>query len=189
MAHALRRPRRRRAGSPSSTDPAIPQLRPPPAIDGDGARGRHLRDARRRARDFWAGTLAALGAPLAALFIDYGHARSGLRRYAASGTRPPLRRPARRARRGRPHGSGRLRSRRRRHARAAALSATAPRRRREFLGALGIAERGSRLMAANPAKAARIEAGYRAPDGAGRHGHALSRARREQPRARAAAGP
>ena len=44
-------------------------------------------------------------------------------------------------------------------ARAAGLAADGPITQAEFLGRLGIAERATRLMAANPGKAAEIEAG------------------------------
>jgi SAM-dependent MidA family methyltransferase len=55
-------------------------------------------------------------------------------------------------------------------ARAAALAADGPITQAEFLGRLGIAERATRLMAANPRKAAAIEAGVQrlmAPTGMG----------------------
>jgi SAM-dependent MidA family methyltransferase len=53
---------------------------------------------------------------------------------------------------------------------AAGLAADGPMTQAEFLGRLGIAERATRLMAANPAKAAQIEAGVQrlmAPTGMG----------------------
>ena len=55
-------------------------------------------------------------------------------------------------------------------ARAAGLAADGPITQAEFLGGLGIAERATRLMAANPRKAAEIEAGVQrlmAPTGMG----------------------
>ena len=65
---------------------------------------------------------------------------------------------------------------------------TAPSPRPNSWARLGIVERASRLMAANPAKAAEIEAGVDAPDGAERHGQALQGDRHSLARLAAAAG-
>ncbi len=102
-------------------------------------------------------TLARRGAPLMALFIDYGPADASfgdtlqaVRRHAYS---DPLAEP----------GMADLTA----HVqfvtlaektRAAGLAADGPLTQAEFLGRLGIAERATRLMVANPARAGEIEA-------------------------------
>ena len=97
------------------------------------------------------------GSPMAALFIDYGHTRSSLgdtlQAVQAHRHTDPLQSP----------GEADLTSQVDFAAfaaamRAQALPATARSRRASSSGALGIIERASRLMAANPAKAAQIEA-------------------------------
>ena len=117
----------------------------------------------------FADKLAALGAPLAALFIDYGHTRSGfgdtLQAVQAHRHTDPLQSP----------GEADLTSQVDFAAFAAAMRARGfacdgPVAQGEFLGRLGITERASRLMAANPAKAAQIEvdiARLTAPGGMG----------------------
>ena len=104
----------------------------------------------------FAGRLAAVGAPAAALFIDYGHAQPGLgdTLQAISGHRytDPLHAP----------GEADLTSQVDFAAFAEAIGAQhlacdGPIPQAEFLGRLGIIERASRLMAANPTKAAQIE--------------------------------
>jgi SAM-dependent MidA family methyltransferase len=104
-----------------------------------------------------AGQLAALGSPLAALFIDYGHAQPGfgdtLQAVSGQHYADPLASP----------GEADLTS----HIDFAAFAAEMASRgfggdgpvpQAAFLGRLGIVERASRLMAANPGKAAQIEA-------------------------------
>jgi SAM-dependent MidA family methyltransferase len=123
----------------------------------------------------FADKLAALGAPLAALFIDYGHTRSGLgdtlQAVQAHRHTDPLQSP----------GESDLTSQVDFAAFAAAMRARGfacdgPVAQGEFLGRLGIIERASRLMAANPAKAAQIEvdvARLTAPGGMGGRFQAL----------------
>jgi NADH dehydrogenase [ubiquinone] 1 alpha subcomplex assembly factor 7 len=114
------------------------------------------------------GARAALG-PLAALLIDYGHAATGygdtLQGIAGQRAVSPLEAP----------GETDLSA----HVdfqsfgaacRDAGLGVDGPLPQGEFLGRLGIVERASRLMAANPAKAAALEAGVArllAPTGMG----------------------
>jgi SAM-dependent MidA family methyltransferase len=134
-----------------------------PPHDGD------VWESRDAALAGFAGNLAALGAPVAALFIDYGHAHPGLgdtlqaiseHRYT-----DPLHTP----------GEADLTSQVDFAAfahtvRAQRLACDGPLPQAEFLGRLGIIERASRLMAANPAKAAQIEtaiARLMAPGGMG----------------------
>jgi NADH dehydrogenase [ubiquinone] 1 alpha subcomplex assembly factor 7 len=117
----------------------------------------------------FAGQLAATGAPLAALFIDYGHAQPGLgdtlQAVSAHRYADPLQTP----------GEADLTSQVDFTEFAAAMShcglaCDGPVPQGEFLGRLGIIERASRLMAANPAKAAQIETGIArlmAPGGMG----------------------
>jgi NADH dehydrogenase [ubiquinone] 1 alpha subcomplex assembly factor 7 len=112
----------------------------------------------RAAEEDLLGHLAGRKAPLAALFIDYGPAETAtgdtlqaVRRHAYV---DPLAEP----------GSADLTAHVRfarfaRKARAAGLAADGPMAQAQFLGALGIAERAARLMAANPGEAAAIEAG------------------------------
>jgi NADH dehydrogenase [ubiquinone] 1 alpha subcomplex assembly factor 7 len=134
-----------------------------PAQDGD------ILESRTAALAGWAEKLAAYGAPLAALFIDYGHPRPALgdtlQAVAAHRYDDPLRAPGEvdlsaqvdfaavaDAMRGR------------------GLTCDGPVSQAQFLSALGIVERASRLMAANPQKAATIEAGVArllAPSGMG----------------------
>jgi SAM-dependent MidA family methyltransferase len=128
-----------------------------------------------RAADFapWSAKLVALGSPLAALFIDYGHAAPGfgdtLQAVRAHRYEDALAAP----------GEADLTAQVDFAAFAAAISdpgaehglaCDGPVTQAEFLGALGIAERASRLMAANPARAAQIEgdvARLMAPGGMG----------------------
>ncbi|HEY8247160.1 MAG TPA: SAM-dependent methyltransferase [Hyphomicrobium sp.] len=104
-----------------------------------------------------AGQLAALGAPMAALFIDYGHAQPGLgdtlQAISEHHYTDPLQAP----------GEADLTSQvdfaaAARVIGAQGLACDGPIPQAEFLGRLGIIERASRLMAANPTKAAHIEA-------------------------------
>jgi NADH dehydrogenase [ubiquinone] 1 alpha subcomplex assembly factor 7 len=147
---------------PADTNVAVPAgVRPPQ--DGD------ILESRAAALAGFASKLAVIGAPLAALFIDYGHAQPGLgdtlqavseHRYA-----DPLQSP----------GEADLTSQVDFAEFAAAMNAPGlacdgPVPQGEFLGRLGIIERASRLMAANPAKAAQIETGIArlmAPSGMG----------------------
>ena len=102
--------------------------------------------------------LAARGAPLVALFIDYGPAEpatgdtlQAVRRHAWV---DPLSRP------GRADLTAHVQfAHLARKARAAGLAADGPMTQAEFLGRLGVAERALRLMAANPKDAGNIEAG------------------------------
>jgi SAM-dependent MidA family methyltransferase len=119
----------------------------------------------RRANGIVQGLAAAAGkAPVAALFIDYGHVATGYgdTLQAVRDHRPehPLTSP----------GEADLTShvdfaafagaiRRRSEAASPRLAIDGPTTQAEFLGRLGIMERASRLMAANPAKAAEIELG------------------------------
>ena len=113
--------------------------------------------------------MTARDAPLVALFIDYGPASATvgdtLQAVRRHGYVDPLAEP----------GTADLTA----HVlfaglvgkvEAAGLAADGPMTQAEFLGRLGIAERATRLMAANPAKAAQIEAGVQrlmAPTGMG----------------------
>ncbi len=113
--------------------------------------------------------LAARHGPLVALFIDYGPAVATvgdtLQAVRRHGYVDPLPAP----------GTADLTAHvlfaeLARKAQAAGLAADGPVTQAEFLGRLGIAERATRLMAANPAKAAQIEAGVQrlmAPTGMG----------------------
>lgn len=133
------------------------------AHDGD------IFETRTSAFSTWAAKLAALGRPMAALFIDYGHAHTALgdtlqaihtHRYD-----DPLRAP----------GEADLTAQVDFASFAAAmtqhgLACDGPVTQAAFLAALGITERASRLMNANPAKATEIEtaiARLMAPSGMG----------------------
>jgi SAM-dependent MidA family methyltransferase len=148
-------------GAPEANLAVPAGVRPP--HDGD------ILESRAVALAGFSSKLAAIGAPLAALFIDYGHAQPGLgdtlqavseHRYA-----DPLLAP----------GEADLTSQVDFAEFAAAMSASGfacdgPVPQGEFLGRLGIIERASRLMAANPTKAAQIETGIArlmAPGGMG----------------------
>ena len=135
----------------------------------------------------FAAKLAALGAPVAALFIDYGHAQPGLgdtlQAVRAHRYDDPLRAP----------GEADLTAQVDFAAFADAMQAhglacDGPVPQAEFLGRLGIVERASRLMAANPAKAGADRSRHRPPHGAERHGQHASRrsasASRDLPRFR-----
>jgi len=111
---------------------------------------------------------AALG-PLAALFIDYGHAATGfgdtLQAVAGQKHVSPFHAP------GETDLSAQVDFQHFAEAcRDAGLAVDGPVPQAQFLGRLGIVERASRLMAANPARAAEIEAGVGrliAPNGMG----------------------
>ncbi|MDQ8698338.1 SAM-dependent methyltransferase [Hyphomicrobium sp. LHD-15] len=113
--------------------------------------------------------LRAEPAPLAALFIDYGHAATGfgdtLQGVADQKHVSPFHRP------GETDLSAQVDFQSFTEAcRASGLATDGPLPQGEFLGRLGIIERASRLMAANPAKAGAIEAGVArllAPNGMG----------------------
>lgn len=145
-----------------------PDLRLPQVIatapqDGD------VFESRDSVIEGWMERIADLGAPLAALIIDYGHFESGfgdtLQAVRAHRYLDPLEAP----------GQADLTA----QVDFAALKAVAvrhglcvdgPTTQAQFLGTLGIAERASRLMATNPAKAAEIEsaiARLMAPTGMG----------------------
>jgi SAM-dependent MidA family methyltransferase len=131
----------------------------------------------------WSARLAALAPPLAALFIDYGHAAPGLgdtlQAVRAHCYENALAAP----------GEADLTAQVDFAAFAAAaaqhgLACDGPVTQAEFLGALGIAERASRLMAANPARAAAIEgdvARLMAPNGMGGRFQAIGVRSRELP--------
>jgi NADH dehydrogenase [ubiquinone] 1 alpha subcomplex assembly factor 7 len=154
-----------------ASDPA-PRL--PPALDGRAREG-DIFETRDAALERLAATLATLGAPLAALCIDYGHPAQAygdtlqaVRRHHYD---DPLAAP----------GEADLTAQVDFAAVASAmqrcgLASDGPTTQAQFLGALGIAERASRLMAANPEKAARIEtdvARLMAPGGMGTRFHAI----------------
>jgi NADH dehydrogenase [ubiquinone] 1 alpha subcomplex assembly factor 7 len=147
---------------PPEANVAVPAgVRPP--RDGD------VLESRAPALADFAAKLAEMGAPLAALFIDYGHAQPGLgdtlQAVSAHRYADPLQAP----------GEADLTSQVDFAEFAAAMSARGPAcdgpvPQGVFLGRLGIIERVSRLMAANPSKAAQIETGIArlmAPGGMG----------------------
>ncbi len=148
-------------GAPQASVAVPAGVRPPQ--EGD------ILESRAVALADFAGKLAAIGAPLAALFIDYGHAQPGLgdtlQAVSAHRYADPLQTP----------GEADLTSQVDFTEFAAAMNARGlacdgPVPQGEFLGHLGIIERASRLMAANPAKAAQIETGIArlmAPGGMG----------------------
>ena len=114
-------------------------------------------ETRRRAFDGLARMLAKLGAPIAGLFIDYGHAKPGygdtLQAVAGHRYAGPFEAP----------GEADLTAQVDFAAFADALhehdiACDGPVSQCEFLGRLGAVERASRLMAANPARAGDIEA-------------------------------
>lgn len=130
-----------------------------PALPSDIGKAREgdIYESRAPALATLAGTLSRLGSPCAALFIDYGHTRAGygdtLQAIAAHRYADPLQAP----------GEADLTAQVDFAAfatamRAAGLACDGPLPQGEFLGRLGIVERASRLMAANPDKAAQIEA-------------------------------
>lgn len=147
---------------------------PPPEITVDAKPGDIVE---RRDNSAFTGPLRRLAdaAPLAALFIDYGYVGPAigdtLQAIRAQRYEDPLASP----------GTADLTA----HvdfaafaadARAAGLSVDGPRTQAEFLGALGILERTSRLMAANPAAASSLEAATArliAPTGMGAHFKAI----------------
>jgi NADH dehydrogenase [ubiquinone] 1 alpha subcomplex assembly factor 7 len=137
--------------------------------DGD------ILESRAEALSSLADRLAKLGRPLAAIFIDYGHTQPGfgdtLQAVGAHRYQDPLAAPGE-------------------HdltaqvdfaefadiVRARGLAVDGPLTQAEFLGRLGIIERASRLMDANPSKAGEIEAGVLrliAPGGMGSRFHAV----------------
>jgi len=149
--------------------PDVPAGVVPPYRDGG------VLELRTEAFDALAARLAGLGDTFAALFIDYGHTQSAfgdtLQAVRAHGYDDPLAAPgeadvtaqvdfAAFAARMTAHG----------------LACDGPVTQAEFLGALGIVERASRLMAANPDRAAAIEtavARLMAPGGMGTRFHAI----------------
>ena len=155
-------------GAPDST------RRPPSQIESAAREGDILesRDARLQT---WSAELASLGAPLAALFIDYGHVAPALgdtlQALRAHRYDDPLAAP----------GETDLTAQVDFSAVTAAMEGSGlvcdgPVTQAEFLGSLGIAERASRLMAANPAQAALIEsdvARLMVPGGMGTRFHAI----------------
>lgn len=132
-------------------------VEPPLPADIGTPREGDIYESRAPALADLAGKLARLGSPCAALFIDYGHTRAGygdtLQAIAAHRYADPLQAP----------GEADLTAQVDFAAlatamRAAGLACDGPLPQGEFLGRLGIVERASRLMAANPDKAAQIEA-------------------------------
>jgi SAM-dependent MidA family methyltransferase len=151
-----------------------PALHLPAEIEG-AARAGDIFETREAALRTLGETLASLGAPLAAIFIDYGHVAPALgdtlQAVRAHAYDDPLAAP----------GEADLTAQVDFSSVAAAmaragLACDGPVTQAEFLGALGIAERGSVLMQANPAKAAAIEgeiARLMAPGGMGTRFHAI----------------
>jgi len=136
---------------PPVADAVLPEGLPAPR-EGD------IFETRRTAFDRLAAALAQIGAPLAGLFIDYGHDAPGLgdSLQAVAGHKyvSPLAAP----------GEADLTAQVDFSSFAHALHRhglvnDGPLPQGEFLGRLGVTERASRLMAANPAKAGEIEAG------------------------------
>ncbi len=134
-----------------------------PAQTGD------ILESRATALAGWADGLAACGAPLAALLIDYGHPAPALgdtlQAVAAHGYGDPLRSAGEADLSAQVDFAGVADA-----MRAQRLACDGPVPQGQFLAALGIVERASRLMAANPEKAATIEAGVArllAPGGMG----------------------
>ena len=154
VARARRRARRAtaRCGSPSA--PAT--LR---TCRGRQPAGRAtIARAARRARTSCSPSWRARAAPVRRALHRLRPGRSGLRRYAAGRAPARLRRSAGRARRRRPDRACAVRARWRARRARRASPPTVPCTQAEFLGALGIAERAARLMAANPDAAGEIEA-------------------------------
>jgi NADH dehydrogenase [ubiquinone] 1 alpha subcomplex assembly factor 7 len=123
----------------------------------------------------FAAQLASLGGPLAALFIDYGHPQPGfgdtLQAVAAHRYADPLHAPGENDLTAQVDFAAVAQA-----MRAGAFATDGPVTQAEFLGRLGIIERASKLMAANPLKAAQIEAGIArliAPGGMGTRFQAL----------------
>jgi SAM-dependent MidA family methyltransferase len=151
-----------------------PTRRPPSEIES-AAREGDILESRDAKLQTWSAELASLGAPLAALFIDYGHVAPALgdtlQAVRAHSYDDPLAGP----------GETDLTAQVDFSAVGAAMEGSGlicdgPVSQAEFLGSLGIAERASRLMAANPAQAARIEgdvARLMVPGGMGTRFHAI----------------
>jgi NADH dehydrogenase [ubiquinone] 1 alpha subcomplex assembly factor 7 len=123
----------------------------------------------------FAAQLVGLGAPLAALFIDYGHPQPGygdtLQAIAAHRYADPLQAPGETDLTAQVDFTDVAKAMRDR-----GFASDGPVAQAEFLGRLGIIERASKLMAANPAKAAEIEAAIarlNAPGGMGTRFQAL----------------
>ncbi len=123
----------------------------------------------------FAAQLASLGAPLAALCIDYGHPQPGygdtLQAVAAHRYTEPLQVPGENDLTAQVDFAAAVET-----LRAAGLVCDGPVAQAEFLGRLGIIERASKLMAANAAQAAQVEAGIArliAPGGMGTRFQAL----------------
>jgi len=163
--------------------PGDPELRPPQAIAATAREG-DVFETRTPAFDFWAEKLAALDGPLAALFIDYGHNTpvfgDTLQAVRAHRYHNPLDTPGEADLTAQVDFAAAVAAMRRH-----SLVCDGPAPQAEFLGVLGIAARGSRLMAANPAKAGEIEAGIArlmAPGGMGTRFKALGvRSTRQAP--------
>jgi SAM-dependent MidA family methyltransferase len=145
--------------------PATPPLSP----DIDAPREGDIFESRAPAFAELAAKLATLGSPGASLFIDYGHLRSAygdtLQAIAAHRYADPLRAPGEADLTAQVDFAdfGAV-------MRGYGLASDGPVPQGEFLGRLGIIERASRLMGANPAQAADIEAAVArlmAPNGMG----------------------
>ena len=154
----------------------------PPQVAAAAAEGDVL-ETRAAAFAAWSAKLAALGhrSPRCSSTTA---TPAGAGRNAAGRARPSLRGCAGGAGRGGPDGAGGLRSLRRGRRRRAGLACDGPVTQAEFLGALGITERASRLMAANPARAAAIEgdvARLMAPNGMGGRFQAIGVRSRDVP--------
>jgi NADH dehydrogenase [ubiquinone] 1 alpha subcomplex assembly factor 7 len=138
------------------------------SVTASGNEGEVL-ESRRSVLAEWAEKLAACGAPLAALFIDYGHPQSApgdtLQAVAAHCYDDPLRAPGEADLSAQVDFAGVAQA-----MRGEGLICDGPVSQGRFLASLGIVERTSRLMAVNPPNASAIEAGVArllAPSGMG----------------------
>lgn len=148
--------------------PANPELRLPPEIAATAREG-DVFETRGPVLESWAAQLAAVTEPLAALFIDYGHATpvfgDTLQAVRAHRYTDPLTAPGETDLTAHVDFSAVAQAMRRR-----GLACDGPCAQAEFLGVLGIAARASRLMSANPERAGEIEgaiARLMAPGGMG----------------------
>lgn len=148
---------------------------PAPHSLEDRAQAGDIHETRAPAFTALARTLAAGNAPLAALFIDYGHTTpelgDTLQAVRAHRYDDPLAAPGQADLTAQVDFAAFAEA-----VRSEGLLCDGPMTQAEFLGRLGIVERASRLMAANPAKASGIEtdiARLMAPGGMGTRFHAV----------------